>query len=487
MRTRQWISVLALAGLSVVATSQSPVPVKVFRGSANQVVLQFERVRPAYVEILVNGQVIATRTVQGAQMTLGLTSMGLAPGTHEAIIRMYDRQGRLIGETRASVDLQPDPYAPVNLIVPRNGTRVSGTVPVEARLNLQGNMYVTFFVDGQARALRNFAPYIYQWDTTQETNGWHTLEVWVFDGRQTFKTPPTRVFVNNPGGRTERQMEPEASGEMVEPVEPAVVAVESSPSAELSGLRTGEIAGSTTPLELRLSTPVNEATRPEPVAPALSLALVPAETNSAAWRTAPGAGQPYFEARFTVPESPPSMTFTPSPVSQWKPSWRMAKAEPQMRGQKLTVPPVVASAPEPAAPTAYESAVLLFRHGTRLPSTIRAFELVWNGRVIVPDVAPRVESGIPLVTVRHALESAGALIRWDNQLKQATIVLGDKTLTLDVRANRATLNDAPLALEAPLQIINGRVIVPATLLGEVLNADMIFDLTTHQLILTPRA
>ncbi|CUU35161.1 MAG: hypothetical protein K6U12_07240 [Armatimonadetes bacterium] len=483
MRARQWISVLALAGLSMVAPSQDAAPVKVFRGSANQVVLQFERVRPAYVEILVNGQVIATRTVQGAQITLGLTSMGLAPGTHEAVIRLYDRQGRLIGETRAPVELQPDPYAPVNLIIPRNGTRVSGTIPVEARLNLQGNMYVTFFVDGQARALRNFAPYIYQWDTTQATNGWHTLEVWVFDGKQTFKTPPTRVFVNNPGGRTERQMEPELSGEMVEP---AVVAVESSPSAELSGLRTGEMAGSAAPLELRLSTPANEAIPSVPAEPALSVALAPAETNPAAWRTAPGTGQPQFEARFTAPEVPPSTRFTPTPVYQWQPGWRVAKAEPQMRGQKLTVPPVLASAPKSAAPTAYESAVLLFRHGTRLPSTIRTFELVWNGRVIVPDVAPRVEEGIPLVTVRHALESAGATIRWDNQHKQATILLGEKTLVLDVRANRATLNEIPLTLDAPLQIVNGRVIVPAALLGEVLNADILFDLTTHQLILTPR-
>ncbi len=486
MRTRQWISVLALAGLSMVAPSQAPAPVKVFRGSANQVVLQFERVRPAYVEILVNGQVIATRTVQGAQITLGLTSMGLAPGTHEAVIRLYDRQGRLIGQTRAPVELQPDPYAPVNLIIPRNGTRVSGTVPVEARLNLQGNMYATFFVDGQARALRNFAPYIYQWDTTQETNGWHTLEVWVFDGKQTFKTPPTRVFVNNPGGRTERQMEPEAAGEMAETVEPVVVAVESSPSAELSTLRMGEMAGSTIPLELRLSTPPNEAIPSVPAEPALSFALALAEANPAAWRNTPGAGQPYFEVRFTAPEVPPSTSFTPAPVYQWQPRWRMAKAEPQMRGQKLTVPPVLARAPESAAPNAYESAVLLFRHGTRLPRTIRTFELVWNGRVIVPDVAPRVESGIPLVTVRHALESAGAVIRWDNQHKQATILLGEKTLVLDVRANRATLNETPLALDAPLQIVNGRVIVPVSLLGEVLNADIMFDLTTHQLILTPR-
>lgn len=39
MRARQWISVLALAGLSMVAPSQDAAPVKVFRGSANQVVL----------------------------------------------------------------------------------------------------------------------------------------------------------------------------------------------------------------------------------------------------------------------------------------------------------------------------------------------------------------------------------------------------------------------------------------------------------------
>src|SRR5688500_13641292 len=59
--------------------------------------------------------------------------------------------------------------------------------------------------------MKNFPPFNYMWDTTQETNGWHQLEAWSFDRSQsTRKSVAVRVFVNNPGGRTERIEAPPA-------------------------------------------------------------------------------------------------------------------------------------------------------------------------------------------------------------------------------------------------------------------------------------
>ncbi|MER3402799.1 MAG: hypothetical protein C4336_02225 [Armatimonadota bacterium] len=478
MRTRQWISVLALAGLAGVACAQSNAPVKVSKGAGNQVVLQFHGMRPAFVEIVVDGTLVATRTVQGHRAMLELTHAGLAPGTHTATIRLYDQQGRLIGEAQSHVEIQPDPYAPVSLIVPRNGARLSGTVPIEARLTTSA--YVTFFVDGQVRALRNFAPYVYHWDTTREANGWHTLEVWSFDGKQTFKSPPTRVFVNNPGGRTERRIEPEPT----ETAEPSVSAVESSPAWGQSAMRTDIPTTGLPPTELRLSVPTNTIPTPAPAAePTTRIALAPTEANPALRRPMDRTGQPTHQTRLTPPDTPANTLFVPTPAPNSFPQWRRAQAEPHMRGQKLLTPQRVAHTPPPPAPSPYENALMVFRQGVRLPHTIRSFDLVLNHTVVVSDVSPRVEDGIPLVTVRHALENAGAQVQWDNTHKRATITLNGQVLVLDVRANRATLNSAPVALDAPLQLVRGRIIVPVSLLGEVLNAEMLFDLSNRQLIL----
>lgn len=481
MRTRQWISVLALTGLSAVACAQPSAPVKVSKGSGSQVVLQFHKVRPASVEIVVDGIVIATRTVSGNQVSLGLLNAGLAPGVHEAIIRLYDRQGRLIGEAHTAIELQIDPYAPVSVIIPRNGTRVSGLVPIETRVNTGNNAYVTFFVDGQVRALRNFAPYVYQWDTTLETNGWHTIEVWSFDGKQTFKSPPTRVFVNNPGGRTERKAEPEPA----EAPEPSLSAVEL-PIAEVQGtLRTYENwIGQSVDME-RLSVPSAEAVVPPTTEePLMHLALASPERNPAHWRDPESIGNFTADTRLTQPDVPPSTLFVRATTSGYNPAWRVVQAEPHMRGQKLQTPRFIASAPPANSPTPYENAVMLFHRGMRLPDTVRSFELVLNHKVVASEVVGRVESGIPLVTVRHIMEMIGAEIRWDNARKQATITLGEKRLVLDVRANQALLNDTSLPLDAPLRIIKGRVVIPASLLGDVLNAEMLFDLESQRLIIT---
>lgn len=481
MRTRQWISVLALTGLSAVACTQPSVPVKVSKGSGSQVVFQFHKVRPASVEIVVDGIVIATRTVSGNQVSLGLLNAGLAPGAHEATIRLYDRQGRLIGESRTAIELQVDPYAPVSIIIPRNGTRVSGLVPVETRVSAGNNAYVTFFVDGQVRALRNFAPYVYQWDTTLETNGWHTIEVWSFDGKRTFKSPPTRVFVNNPGGRTERKAEPEPA----EAPEPSLSTVEPPIPGAQGTLRTYEnLIGQSTDME-RLSVPSDEAVVPPTTEePLMYLALASPERNPAHWRAPESTGNSTADMRFTQPNLPPSMLFVQAPTSGYNPAWRMAQAEPHMRGQKLQPPRFIASASPANSLTPYENAVMLFHRGVRLPDTVRSFELVLNHKVVVSDVPGQVEAGIPLITIRHIMEMMGDEIRWDNARKQAIITLNDKRLVLDVRANQALLNDTSIPLDAPLRIVKGRVVIPASLLGDVLNAEMFYDTATSQIIVT---
>lgn len=472
-KTRIW-SLLALTGLTttgIAAWQPQQSPLQILRKEPNRLTMQFRGLKPATVEVVVDGVVVATRHLSGQndRLQLNLHSTGLAPGVHEATIKLYDAQGRLIGQTNTRIDLTPDPNSPLTIVIPRHGSTVAGDVPIEARASRQGTLYVSFFVDGQIRGLRNYPPYVYNWDTTREANGWHTIEVWGYDGNQTLKTPPMRVYVNNPGGRTERQEVPEA-----EPPT-AVAAVSEPPTAEPT-LRAAESSETRLSDQTRLSAPET----PE-LEPAQTPELTPAVTVAAPdlALNAPAAAR-LSEARPVAPPETPDATTIATTPARAPQSVRLAQAEPQMRGQKLRAPQV-AFAPSPRRADA--SAWVNIERGARLPAGVAQFEVALDAMLIAFDVAPQVEDGIPLLPVRPLLEALGARLRWDNHTKTATIELGERRILLRVRENEVVVDGAPVPTDAPLRIYRGRVLVPAAALRELLNAEVAYDGATQQIVI----
>ncbi|MCS6918634.1 MAG: stalk domain-containing protein [Fimbriimonadales bacterium] len=475
MDKRIW-SLLALAGLTttgIAAWQPQKSPLQILKREPNRLTMQFRGVKPATVEVLVDGVVVATRHLSGQtdRLQLNLQSAGLAPGSHEAVIKLYDAQGRLISQSNARIELLPDPNSPLSIVVPRHGNTVSGDVPIEARLNRQGAAYVSFFVDGQIRGLRNYPPYVYNWDTTRETNGWHTIEVWSYDGNQTLKTPPMRVYVNNPGGRTERQA-------VAEQALPEGIAAESEPTLAEPALRPAENAEARLSESARLSAPetpeLELAETPEP-----TVAMETAEPAPAAELSVQAEAR-LSDARTVAPlEEPNALTVATTPARAPE-HLRIAQAEPQMRGQKLRAPQVALA----AAPSATRTAAWLsLERGTRLPAGATQFEVALDGMLLSFDVAPQVDDGIALLPIRPLLESLGARLRWDNQAKTATIELGERRIVLRVRENEILADGAPVPADAPLRIHKGRVLVPASALRELLNAEVAFDGTARHLII----
>ncbi|MFN4032784.1 MAG: stalk domain-containing protein [Fimbriimonadales bacterium] len=473
-KTRIW-SLLALAGLTttgIAAWQPQPSPLQILRKEPNRLTMQFRGVKPATVEVVVDGVVIATRHLNGQtdRLQLNLHSIGLAPGVHEATVYLYDAQGRLIGQTNTRIDLLPDPNSPLNIVIPRHGSVVAGDVPIEARGGRQGTLYVSFFVDGQIRGLRNYPPYVYNWDTTRETNGWHTIEVWGYDGNQTLKTPPMRVYVNNPGGRTERQ-------EVAEAEPPATAAATLEPPSTEPTLRAAELPETRLSDHTRLSAPetpeLDPVQTPETTPEVIVAASEPASNAPTAARLS--------EARSVAPqEMPDELTLATTPVRAPEPT-RLAQAEPQMRGQKLRAPQV-AFAPSPRH--ADTSAWVNLERGVRLPAGVAQFEVVLDAMLISFDVAPQVEDGIPLLPVRPLLEALGARLRWDNHTKTATVELGERRIQLRVREDEIVVDDAPVPADAPVRIHRGRVLVPASALRELLNAEVAYDGATQQIVIS---
>lgn len=488
MMSKRMVGVVMVAGLTVVYadTRYAQPSLQVVKREPNRLTLQFRGATPALVEVVVDELVIAARHLSGQtkQIQLNLQNVGLAPGVHNATIKMYDAQGRLIGQSLTRIELLPDPNSPLTIWAPRNGMQVAGITPIEVRVNTAQPAYVSFFINGQVRGLRNYPPYVYQWDTTREQNGWHTIEVWSYDGNQTLRTPPVRVYVNNPGGRTERQNNSEA-----EATEPATTVAESTPTragdaltpppagrlSEEARLRAPEVSAepATPPVQ------ANEDARASAVASAPTEPPPRPATNTATSRLSSSRPQkPYGEPDTRAVEATPA---------QANRQWRAVEIEPHMRGQKLRMPQVAraeTAAPKPAATTPERAAWLSIERGTRLPAGTAHFEVVLDATILSFDVAPQVERGVPLLPARQVLEHLGAQLRWDNQRKIAYATLNGREIALQVRENRILVDGAPITPEVPLRITRGRVLLPASALREVLDAEVAYDSTAGQLIIS---
>ncbi|MCS7300126.1 MAG: stalk domain-containing protein [Fimbriimonadales bacterium] len=442
--------------------------------------MKFRGQKPALVEVVVDGIVVATRHLSGQaeQVQFNLQNAGLAPGSHEATIRLYDAQGRLLGEQRTRLNLLPDPNSPLTILMPRNGSQVAGITPIEVRVPRQSGVYVSFFIDGQIRGLRNYPPYVYNWDTNRETNGWHTIEVWSYDGNQTLKTPPMRVYVNNPSGRTERQLPAEPERLSAE-AEPAVAAAESTPAVSDGSLRVALAPESRLSERVRLSAPAAPA--PAPVEPSVSPAI--GEPTTAPTVNAPATAH-LSANRLSAPLDEPSLQAVQHAPMQAVHLARAVEVEPQMRGQKLRAPQVVSTPPAaPAKAPAHNSAWLSLEPGVRLPASITQFEVMLDAALLSFDVPPQVEEGVALVPIRAVLEHLGASLRWDHQRKVVYAELNGRQITLRVRENAIQVDGAPVPAEASLRIVRGRVLVPATALRELLGAEVAFDLAAQQLVI----
>jgi len=84
--------------------------------------------------------------------------------------------------------------------------QVQGTVKIALKATEPNGKspYVSLFIDRTFKTLRNYAPYEFDWDTTSYTNGYHTIEAYGYDENQNVgPAQVVRVYVNNPGGRTE--------------------------------------------------------------------------------------------------------------------------------------------------------------------------------------------------------------------------------------------------------------------------------------------
>jgi hypothetical protein len=141
----------------------------------------------------------------------------LSAGAHTIVVKVLNAEGN-VSSSKVSVVAGSDEAAgeavwggpEVRFVTPGNGKKIVGAVEllVDAKSRNGQAPYVSFYVDDKFKTLKNYPPYSFVWDTTNETNGVHTITASGYlDSTNATTTRKITVYVNNPGGQTVRMSE----------------------------------------------------------------------------------------------------------------------------------------------------------------------------------------------------------------------------------------------------------------------------------------
>lgn len=421
--------------------------------------IRYSGASAALVELRINGISLGTRTVNpgksAGETTFNIDLTTLSEGDNAVEVRLFDKNGKLVGTQTSTIESQSPTNLPVRLVSPKMGATVIGPLEIKVGFGREfRNSYVSFFVNNQFRSMTNTAPYSYLWDTTREPNGWHELEAWVVDeSSNTFKTAKTKVFVNNPSGRTERRV--------LEPTTPKVAPVPTpAPAGTQAGLKT---AVTTSVVANPVTTPTPPRLSPVPVANDVTVVtgsatgIKPAKVDAGAT-----AGAKLIT---------PSVNLTAKPVAP--------ATTPDIKPGKIDIK----VAPPSVTPIASTLSMLSVTKGQKLPN-IGTFTILLNAKPVTFDVEPRVQEGVPLTPIRHLLEAAGGEVDWENSTKTVTAWAEGREIFVRIGDKVAKINDLPVDLEIAPFLEKGRTIVPLSFIRDSLNVDIQFDPKSGHVLIT---
>lgn len=426
--------------------------------------VRYTGVSAALVELRVRGVSVATRSVSDQQSsgetTFSVDTASLEDGDNPVEIHLYNADGKIVATQKSIITVDRRGTGPIFMEKPSAGSTIQGNV--EIKLGLRQDMrdiYVSFFINDEFKSMRNFPPYTYLWNTEEATNGWHEVQAWVVDKmNNTFKTEKLRLFVNNPGGRTNRQGAGAASVTGNNP-DPASGAMRGAKAPQLSGSSTA-IAG-------------------QPVA-ASAQGLQPTKISVARNQSAALTGnQTTVRAGAMMSPKPAEAAVGLATGHQnLRPSVQAAKPIVTV-GSSRTGGATVSAAPEA------KLAPVAINYGRRLPN-IGTFSVLVDGEFVNFDVSPRVQDGIPLSPFRHLFEQAGGSVYWRHGSKEVQAHRTGTEILFKIGSDIATVNGSQTKFELAPFIESNRVLVPLSFVVDSLKVRVDFDPNTGHVVVTTK-
>lgn len=123
-----------------------------------------------------------------------------------------------------------------------------------------------------------------------------------------------------------------------------------------------------------------------------------------------------------------------------------------------------------------------------IPGLALAAPLVMlDGAALQFDVPPVIENGRTLVPLRAIFEALGAEISWNGATQTVLATKAGTQVVLTIGNPQAYRNNAPVLLDVPPKIIEGRTMVPLRFVSEAMGADVKWDGVTGTILITSLA
>ncbi len=463
---------LALSGLAGTFSVPSifPQDVQIIRtAGAPAFTVRYTGVRASRIEVKLNGSSLGFRAVDSTksegEVSISLDVNSLQHGDNLVEVLVFDSGGRQAAAQHTVITVEKGQTSPVSIKFPKTGDTVMGTVQIEVGFGVRSREnYVSFFVNKEFRSMKNFPPYTFHWDTTQEVNGWHEIEVWSYDETQTTrKSPVIRVFVQNPGGRTERVLPTEVLNTL--PSDPLLSGI----TGAIKGIRTTTGA---------LATATTNFTSPPAVLPMLEPPVIKPQVSGS---------KGLKMSNVIVPETSGQRLTTPTlskpEVKTGAPTVSEPRLDPVTTGTSGMKNPTEAVAMN--IPT--EKALVKVDANTRF-SKEGKYNIYLDGAQILFDVEPRVVQGLPIAPFRYLFEGLGGSVDWFGKDRVVSAQGIGHEIWLQIGNPEAKIDGKPIRLDLAPYLERGRTLLPLSFFSDSLNLEVEYDPATgHVLITQPKA
>lgn len=323
----------------------------------------------------------------------------------------------------------------IRIASPSSGARVSGIISIQASVRTDERVsYVILGIDQDRPQSSNSAPYTFEMDTRELTDGPHRIFVEAYDryglvGSSSVVT----IYVKN-GSSSAMQVKKQPATQVATAKPPA-------PSVKTAKAPSGP-----------------------PVRAAASSAAGARTTASPADVEAAAAVAPMMSGRGPVPA--PTHAAADTTIAATRPGTASAPARPG-----------VASGPVGSAPPMPQIASASPR------GTTRSHTVVLNGQAVEFDVAPRIVDGRMHVAFRSMFENEGSKVTWDARSKTAMSVKGALEVQVPIGTRIARVNGRDVDMGVAASITKGRTIIPVRFFGQTVGANVSWDAATQTAML----
>lgn len=549
---------------SPAVTILSPVPRTSFTGLKPVEISAFYQGAPGNqivtLELFVDGIKAAQKTLDNPE-TRGVVSFlidasALTEGTHHIVVRATAADAD-IASAKSSFIFTVPAAPPSGFATPGAGLgaprlsiqdpSVSGQVQGKVKIHLKAEdpsgkaPYVSLFIDRTFKTLRNYAPYEFEWDTTEYSNGYHTIDAFGYnDAQDVGHAQSVRVLVNNPGGQTQRRTDlqdaPKTDVKLHGIKGNVTAKVPTKPVSAKARL----IARRPTPAMLAQAKPTTSVKRVLPKATKIArVPSLPAQ-HAMALTGMPGLADPFIKV--VTPVRPQPVV----PLRGFKPLMRpplgealMAIAPTTTAGQphllraKVGPPAVALASPllvtphlpvvkasihtalpahQAAAPTMrpmlraslphlpHLNAILSHAPTIRpvVPRTPRAAmhldwlraagqkSLMFNSTRLPLERPLTAEGSVLFGPLRQIFQSGGGSLMWQARTGVVTARNKDKNIQMTIGQKTAVVNQTPVIMDGVPYINQGRTMIPLSFLKAAMNVNVQYDSASGHLLITSK-